>query len=69
MFVPDFNVSQTKFNLIDIMDKVKTLSYLVIGTLVLVTVVVVVVFTTKQTVVGSDGKVSTVTSTNLFKKA
>ena len=51
------------------MDKVKTVSYLLIGVAVLVVVVLVVSLTTKQTIMGSDGKVSTITSTNLLKKS
>jgi hypothetical protein len=51
------------------MDKTKTVAWMVAILLVLVIVLVAVVLSTKQTLVTSDGKVASITSTNLLKKS
>jgi hypothetical protein len=51
------------------LEKTKTVSWMLIIALVLLVVLVVIQLTTKQTILNKDGSVSTVSSTNLLKKS
>jgi hypothetical protein len=51
------------------LEKTKTVAWIGIIAVVLLVVLVVINLTTKQTILNKDGSVSTVSSTNLLKKA